>query len=193
MTRLLLPLFAYCTMAATVYAQDTTDPLPYSEIPEYPEAYNAGTVAARMVDGLGFRFYWATEGLRNEDLKYRPGSAARSTEETIDHIYKMSVMIANAVQQEANGAMEGLSFLEKRAATLANLKAAADILRGSSEHDMENYQIRFGNNTSFPFWNLINGPIADCLWHCGQIVSFRRASGNPFNSNISVFNGKIRE
>ena len=27
--------------------------LPYYEIPEYSETYTAGTVAARMVDGLG--------------------------------------------------------------------------------------------------------------------------------------------
>ena len=42
-------------------------------------------------------------------------------------------------------------------------------------------------------WNQINGPIADALWHCGQVVSFRRASGNPYNSKASLFTGKLRE
>jgi len=28
--------------------------LPYYELPEYSKTYTAGTVAARMVDGLGF-------------------------------------------------------------------------------------------------------------------------------------------
>jgi hypothetical protein len=46
--------------------------LPYYEIPDYPESYTAGAVAARMLDGLGFRYYWATEGLRDEDLVFRP-------------------------------------------------------------------------------------------------------------------------
>ncbi|ELR69474.1 hypothetical protein C900_05006 [Fulvivirga imtechensis AK7] len=193
MIRQLFLISVICTLGVAVKAQNTNKSLPYAEIPAYPEVYNAGTVAARMVDGLGFRFYWATEGLRDEDLKYRPNTEARSSEETIDHIYEMSIMIANAVKKEANGRTEGLTFQQKRAATLNNLKVVADILRNSSDQDMENYQIKFGNGTSFPFWNLINGPIADCLWHCGQIVSFRRASGNPFNSNVSVFNGKLRE
>ena len=60
------------------------------EIPEAPEAYSAATVAARMVEGLGFRFYWATEGLRPEDLAYKPSEEARTTEETINHIYGLS-------------------------------------------------------------------------------------------------------
>jgi hypothetical protein len=45
----------------------------------------------------------------------------------------------------------------------------------------------------FPFWNQLNGPIADALWHCGQVISFRRSSGNPYNSKASVFSGKVRE
>lgn len=40
---------------------------------------------------------------------------------------------------------------------------------------------------------MLNGPIADALWHVGQVVSFRRSSGNPFNSKVSVFSGKVRE
>ena len=37
------------------------------------------------------------------------------------------------------------------------------------------------------------GPIADALWHVGQVVTFRRSSGNPFNSKASVFTGKVRQ
>ena len=47
--------------------------------------------------------------------------------------------------------------------------------------------------SEFPFWNLINGPIADAIWHTGQVVTLRRASGNPFNSQVSVLQGKLRE
>ncbi|MCA0235259.1 MAG: hypothetical protein LCH81_02635 [Bacteroidetes bacterium] len=47
--------------------------------------------------------------------------------------------------------------------------------------------------SEFPFWNMLNGPIADALWHIGQVVTFRRSSGNPFNSKASVFNGYVRE
>jgi hypothetical protein len=61
---------------------------------------------------------------------------------------------------------------------------------------MEEFKVVFKNNertTEFPFWNQLNGPIADAIWHTGQVVSFRRSSGNPFNSKASVFNGKLRD
>jgi len=46
--------------------------------------------------------------------------------------------------------------------------------------------------TQFPFWNVINGPISDAIWHTGQVVSFRRTSGNPFPKGVNVLTGKKR-
>lgn len=161
--------------------------LPYYEIPEYPETYTAGTVAARMVDGLGFRYYWATEGLRSEDLNYKPSESGRTSAETIDHILGLSNFILNSISNEkTKNDNPELSFEEKRKLTLNILKQASDILRATD--DVSKF-----DNDRFPFWNLINGPIADALWHCGQVVMLRRASGNPFNSKVSVFSGKLRE
>ena len=178
----------------TINAQDNT--LPYYQIPDYPESYTAGAVAARMVDGLGFRYYWASEGLRDEDLAYKPSEEGRTAGETIDHIYGLSKVIVNATLNQANTASdEGeMSFEEKRKRTLENIKKASDILRESE--DISQYKLIFsrgGNTSEYPFWNNINGPIADALWHCGQVVLLRRASGNPFNSKVSVFNGKVRD
>lgn len=167
--------------------------LPFKTIPDYPETYSAGTVAARMVDGLGFRFYWATEGLRPQDLEFRPGEEMRSIEETIDHIYSMSVLILNAVKQSKEKTIGNATYEMKRAETLKNLKTVRDVLIVSSDDDFDNFVARFGKNVEFPFWNLVNGPIADMLWHCGQVVSFRRSAGNPFNSQVSVFTGRLRD
>ncbi|MCH7525240.1 MAG: hypothetical protein IIC74_09625 [Bacteroidetes bacterium] len=166
--------------------------LPYYEIPEYPETYTAGTVAARMIDGLGFRYYWATEGLRDEDLAYKPSEDARTTAETLDHIYGLSKIIVNATLKKPNSRAEEpeMTFAEKRKKTLENIKTAADILRTST--DVSEFKIVFGLN-EYPFWNQINGPIEDAVWHCGQVVSFRRSSGNPFNSKANVFTGKVKE
>ena len=170
--------------------------LPYDKIPEYSETYTAGTVAARMVDGLGFRYYWATEGLRDEDLAFRPNDDARTTEETIDHIYGLSKVIVNSTLNKTNDRVEEpeMTFAEKRRKTLENIKTAADILRKSE--DLSQFKIIFqrGDNTSeFPFWNQLNGPIEDAVWHCGQVVLLRRSSGNPFNSKVSVLRGIVRE
>jgi len=174
-------------------AQDKTEEkLPYYEIPEPSETYTAGTVAARMVDGLGFRYYWATEGLRDIDLSYKPSEDARTSAETIDHIYGLTKVIVNATLNKPNNRSEEpeMTFAVKRKKTLENIKMAADILRSSK--DVSKFKTIFGNN-EYPFWNQINGPIADAIWHCGQVISFRRSSGNPYNSKASVFSGKVRE
>lgn len=166
--------------------------LSYYEIPEYSETYTAGAVAARMVDGLGFRYYWATEGLREEDLAYKPSEDGRTTAETIDHIYDLTKVIVNSTLNKPNTKAEEpeMTFAEKRKKTLENIKIAADILRVSK--DVSEFKIIFGTN-EYPFWNQINGSIADALWHCGQVISFRRSSGNPYNSKASVFSGKVRD
>jgi hypothetical protein len=44
-------------------------------------------------------------------------------------------------------------------------------------------------DTHFSFWYLINGPITDVLTHIGQINSWRRIAGNPFD-RISPFTGE---
>ena len=178
----------------TMQAQDKT--LPYYEIPEDSETFTAGTVAARVIDGLGFRYYWATESLRDEDLAYRPSDMARTTAETIEHIYGLSKVIVNSTLQKPNTDAEEaeLTFNEKRKQTLINFKTAADLLRASD--DISQYKLVFKNENGtfeFPFWNNLNGPIGDALWHCGQVISFRRSSGNPYNSKAGVFYGRVRE
>lgn len=161
--------------------------LPYYEIPEYPESYTSGTVAARMIDGLGFRYFWATEGLRAEDLSYKPSDSGRTSAEIIEHLYGLSKFIRNSVlENNKDENKDDLSFEEKRKRTLINFKIVSDVLRDTKKP----FKLE---ETEIPFWNIINGPIGDALWHCGQVVMLRRASGNPFNANVSVFSGKVKE
>ncbi len=175
------------------------DTLPFYEIPQHPDKINAENVIARMIEGLGFRFYWATEGLRPEDLSFRPSKEARTTEETIDHIMGLSTMIINAFEQKTNvrsgEETSKLTFDVKRKLTLENLKKASEMLRnGQIQLEKANIVFKNGDKTiEYPFWNLINGPIEDAVWHVGQVISFRRSSGNPFNSKASVLTGKVRQ
>ena len=179
-------------------AQNTEDY--YYQIPEYPNEYTAGNVAARMIDGLGFRYYWATADLRASDMMYRPSDEARTSRETLDHIYGLSLVIVNSTNKlsnKDNPSSENLSFEELRNKTLENFKDASIILKNSSSKDLESYAIVFekidGSYSTFPFWNQINGPLADALWHVVQVISFRRTSGNPYNSKASMLRGKVRE
>jgi hypothetical protein len=169
--------------------------LPYREIPATPEQYTAATMAARLMDGLGFRFYWATEGLRPSDLTFKPTAEARTTLQTIEHIYEMSFVMVNAVNQVPNVAEPPvLSYEAMRKKTLENLKMASNKLKASNDKDLDSYNMIFKSgtrSTEFQFWNAINGPISDALWHTGQIVSFRRSSGNPFNEKANVLTGKL--
>ena len=190
--------FIALSMAFDLSSQDQSD-LPFAEIPEYPSTYSAGTVSARLVDGLGFRYYWATEGLREADLKHKPSDQARSMEETLDHLYGLSLTIANASQQLVNQRPDDrpvMSFEEKRARTLENFHIARTRLISANDQDIEASQIIFKrgeNQSEFPFWNLINGPIADAIWHTGQVVLMRRTAGNPINSKVNVFMGKLND
>jgi len=183
----------------SIKAQEVkSNDLPYYQIPDYPKKFTAGTVAARVVDGLGFRYYWATEGLREADLNYKPNDSARSTIETIDHIYGLSKVIVNAAKKRVNDFtvdQPKMTYLEKRRKTLENIKQASEILKVASADEMEKFIIIFKskNGTSeYPFWNNLNGPIADAIWHTGQVVLLRRSSGNPFNSKASLLRGKLR-
>lgn len=174
----------------------TSDPLPYREIPAYPDSFSAQNVVARMVDGLGFRFYWATEGLRPEDLAYRPTPESRSSEETIDHILGLSMLLLNPLKKLPIGLSgeetSSLDFSTKRRKTLENLQEASDLLKKSNINLQESTMF-FQNGAaqrSYSFWNVLNGPLADALWHVGQVVSFRRSSGNPFNPKVGLLLGK---
>jgi hypothetical protein len=192
-------LFTILFFSASTLASAQESTLPYREIPAYPETFTAGSVASRVIDGLGFRFYWATDGLRPEDLNFKPGKEARSSEETIEHIYGMSILIRNSVTHTVNvaGQDKRLPFAEMRKLTLQNLKAASDILRVCKEEEMKGFTLQFrkpdGSLSEYPFWNQLNGPIEDCVWHVGQVVSFRRSSGNPFTDKVSVFTGTVNK
>lgn len=186
MKRLILIVFL---LAVNIVVAQSKEELPYYEISEYSEEFTAGTVAARMVDALGFRFYWASDSLTDKDLAYKANDEGRSTEETIQHIYDLSKIIVNSTLKQSNSReKESLSYEDMRSRTLKNLKTAADILRVSD--DISQYKIIFGEQ-EIPFWNQINGPIADAIWHCGQIVIYRRTTGNPMNPKVNHFLGKV--
>lgn len=191
----LLSLFAF-TCSSAQESTTKTEEIPYFQIPDYPETYTAGNLMGRMIDGLGYRYYWATEGLTEKDLAYKPSEDGRTTQETLDHLYGLSTIIANAALQKPNVRPTNfpeLNFEEKRKVTLKNIKVASDALKVSSIKQIEGSPIIFQRGeqkAEFPFWNLLNGPLADAIYHVGQIVVFRRAAGNPMNPEVNVFLGK---
>jgi uncharacterized damage-inducible protein DinB len=204
MKKQVLILLAVITISSASYSQNDKSMISpaqendyYYQIPDYPETYSSENVAARLVDGLGFRFYWATEGLRQEDLEYKPSEEGRTTAETIDHIMGLTSTIVHATLGKVNPSIDrtGMTAADKRNAALENIRTASENLKDASEGDIEQMMVIFqrGDGTiEYPFWNMINGPISDAIYHTGQVVTFRRTSGNPTNPNISVLQGRKR-
>ena len=171
----------------------------FKDISKYPTEINNGNIISRMINGLGYRYYWATEKLRENDLRYRPSNDAYSTKETMVHIFTLSKTLYNTTLSKINERPdidipgdyenirnETLQFLEKASKNFSNLNS----------EELNQMKIKFnrgGPIKSFPIWNLLNGPIADAIYHTGQIVSFRRTTGNPIDSSVNVFMGSYRQ
>lgn len=169
--------------------------LPFSTLPPAPEVLNVSSSLNRMIQGLGFRFYWATEGLRSEDLTYRPSADAQNTIETIAHIYGLSDVILKTLQgavAERPPKQIPTDFITLRKETLLLLEKASNAVTRLDDNEIQELKIQFlrgDQTTRFPIWNLYNGPLSDALYHTGQVVSFRRSSGNPIAKGVNVFLG----
>ena len=169
--------------------------LPFQSISPAPETFSSEHLIIRMIQGLGFRYFWATEGLREVDLEYSPSESGQTCRETLEHIHGLAEVIANSTQNKATvrPPLEvPRKFKMLRSETLAFLKIATEQLKKMNPNELEALQVIFergGGQTRFPLWNLINGPISDAIYHTGQVVSFRRSSGNPISKGVNVFLG----
>ena len=101
---------------------NSQEKLPYREIPVMAESYTAQNTVARMIDGLGFRYYWATEGLRAKDLAYQPKGEGRDCQQTVNHLYDLSNMMLHLTKTDFKQEIEKekMTFAEMRRQTLLN-------------------------------------------------------------------------
>ena len=84
-----------------------------------------------------------------------------------------------------------MTYQELREGTLNHLQRAISALDEVTDFSELSVKIVRPTQTyEFPFWHLINGQISDALWHSGQVVMNRRASGNPIKSGVNVFLGR---
>ncbi|MFI1773324.1 DinB family protein [Thalassobellus citreus] len=174
-------------------------PLPYKDIGAYPTSLTQVNIIKRFIDGLGYRYYWATESLTKSDLNYRINIGSRSLLETLEHILDISGFILRVSQQKYNTTLvdkEKLEFNQIRSRTLNELKEASLLISQMTEEEIKSLEILIQQEDaklSLPLWHVMNGPISDALYHVGQVVSFRRASGNPINPNTDTFTGNNKE
>ena len=86
--------------------------LPFSKLQKFEESYKASSVAKRVIQGLGFRYYWGTHDLKEKDLNYRPSEKGMSSKETLEHIYSLSQIIYTTFAQKPKIHGEDYSVLE---------------------------------------------------------------------------------
>ena len=171
----------------------------FKNISEYPTEINNGNIISRMINGLGYRYYWATEKLKENDLRYRPSKDAYSTKETMVHIFTLSKTVYNTTLSKMNKRPDidiPVDYESIRNETLQFLEKASKNFSNLNSEELNQMKIKFnrgGTIKSFPIWNLLNGPIADAIYHTGQIVTFRRTTGNPIDSSVNVFIGSYRQ
>ena len=172
---------------------------PLNKIPTAPENATIGNIIARMEQGLDYRYYWATKNLRIENLSYHPSEGASSSFETLEHIYGLAEIIRNtATSSPSIRAVKSppIHYVVLREKTLKYLEQASALFLNKTAEEVEQMQVIFqrGNELyDYPVWNLLNGPLADAIYHTGQVVSFRRTSGNPIQKGVNVFVGKTKE
>jgi len=151
-------------------------------IPEYPNALKGATVMQRLLDGLGFRFYWATEGLRVDDYAFRPADDVMSISELVEHIWGLVNWVNISINGVSQRRPEEIESVRSRVLEMLHeLRTAV-----SEMNDDELSEVTIEGN---PLWNIINGPVSDALTHVGQINSFRRLNDNPV-PRANVFLGR---
>ena len=167
------------------------DTLPFYNIPEAPKHTSPANIIARMVDGLGFRYYWATEGLDETIMSFRPSPSSMNMADLMAHIYSMSHTVNRVFNGQSVFDKTLHTFDDFRTATLIIYDSLSKRLKNMSDQELELCQLTFRNSQqSYSFWYLINGQIADSLTHVGQITSWRRTAGHPVRQGTNMFSGK---
>ncbi len=157
----------------------------YRYIPDYPDSIEATTALMRFLDGLAFRFRWATDGLRQEDYDFRPSSDCMSIKELVRHVWGLVNWVCISLDSQRYPRPAEIELIRRDILRL--IVGLNEKLSTMDDAELGTYTIE-GN----PFWNMINGPICDALTHVGQINSFRRLSGNP-TPDANVFLGRPPE
>ena len=164
--------------------------LPFNSIENTPEQLSGTNTMLRFIEALGFRYKWATEGLRSIDFEFRPTESSMSIGELIEHLHSMAKYVNYNFGAEKFKDEQSYSFDELRIKTLHIYSEIANRLENSTDKDFQAMEKLKSENESSPsFWYMLNGPISDSLTHVGQITSWRRIAGNPQPQGINVFKG----
>ncbi len=167
-------LIFFLLMSGSSHAQDKSKDLPYYELPKYSGETGSGSIMTRMIDELGVEYYWATEGLTNNDL-YDEFEMPNTSKYLLESLYQLSeLMLSYTLKKEVLlfDNLESLPFEEIRSKTLFKIKNCSEVV----------LKKRTPNEISL--WDILNNPLSDFLWYCDQLKTYRRQSENLYNPGV---------
>ena len=143
----------------------------FKNINSYPQKITVPSSICRMVDGVGFRYYWATNNLNEKTYLFKPGENRWTVRDTISHIWDTSNwIISSLANEEYEKPDNSVSLRDSVLQILYKIRSFFAVL---NDNDLEEISI-----SKAPFWNLINGPIEDIISHVGAIDNMRRTAGD---------------
>jgi uncharacterized damage-inducible protein DinB len=137
-----------------------------------PDELSASNAIARLIDGLGYRLYWALYGLKEEECQYTLCDGAPSIKDILWHI----LGLVNWIYMHVYGQQMSRKpkIIDQGIDTLLALEKLRQTFLGMSDAELVNYKLEERS-----FWSYINMPLSDALHHVGQVSILRRAAGNP--------------
>ena len=97
----------------------------FHQIPPYPKSVSGTTVLVRLLDGLGFRFRWSTEGLSHGDYGFRPAPDCMSIEELVRHVWGLVNWVCLSM------GLDGFKRVDDIAITRGRVLEMTQALRGA--------------------------------------------------------------
>jgi len=137
--------------------------IPYESVDEYPKKITGTSMIIRMLDGLGYRFRYATEALTREDYQFSPGQGCKTIGEIVEHIWGLVNWVCQSIFAEKAARPKDIE--SQRIHILELITKLRTYFESIDDSELTHIKI-----LKLPFWHIINGPLSDALTHTGQIL-----------------------
>lgn len=154
-----------------------------------PTEFNGVGVFIRLIDSIQLRYTLAVTELREEDKNFRATPESMSMLELQKHISALIMWSAKSVGATLESTTIPETFDERVIYINELCRQLKDHLLTMDDEALSKVSIYLKRaDTHYSVWYLINGPLSDAIHHIGQMVSWRRISGNPV-PRLSPFTG----
>jgi len=157
---------------------------------EIPNQFTASSMLARLVDTIKVRYQLATDGLTQSNIEFRATPESMSMMELQKHILLLLKWVSKSIHAPMKKKEKAIDFEDFRRDIVETCEILYQHLLQMDDDSLSSVTIYLKrDDTHYPVWYIINGPLSDAMHHIGQIVTWRRIDGNPV-AKISPFTAK---